>query len=522
MSLELVARDEHVAFDELVANEHVAFDELVARDEGVARKCDWGWVEHWVSPVVRWDVFILTANRRMLCRLADTSDVSPATDLGEVSNRAYLAMHNLQRRSWVPDGVEELVASVAAETSSSDASAIESRINELISENRRIHEVECLNLNPATNVMNPRAEAALGSGLGSRPSLGYPSEKYEMGLEAIEQIEIIAAELAAEIFRASHAEIRVPSGAIANLYSFMAFAEPGDRVIVPPASIGGHVTHHNAGAAGLYGLEIHEAPIDAERYTIDVDGLGAMARELQPKVITVGASLNLTHHPVADIRAIADEVGAKVMFDAAHLSGPIAGGAWPDPLAEGAHVMTMSTYKSLGGPPSGLMVTNEPEVAERLDAIAYPGLTANFDAAKSASLAITLLDWRAHGPAYAAEMTACAAALAAELIELGVPIYGGGTQSHAFAIEADQWGGGHAAALRLRQASLLTCAIGVPTASGEGLRVGTNEAVRWGMTVGDMAELADLIARGLKDPGAAAGDVTAFRSRFTDLHFLAS
>ncbi len=108
-----------------------------------------------------------------------------------------------------------------------------------------------------------------------------------------------------------------------------------------------------AGAAGLYGVDIHEAPIDADRYTIDVDQLAVMARELQPKVISVGASLNLHHHPVADMRAIADEVGAKLLFDAAHLGGPIAGGAWPDPLAEGAHVMTMSTYKSLGGPPSG-------------------------------------------------------------------------------------------------------------------------------------------------------------------------
>lgn len=429
--------------------------------------------------------------------------------------------HNLTRRAWVPAGAEGLVQRVAADTAAASVAEVDARVHELIGENRHIHEVECLNLNPATNVMNPRAEAVLASGVGSRPSLGYPGEKYEMGLEAIEQIEIIAAELAAEVFRASYAEIRVPSGAIANLYAFMAFANPGDVVIVPPPSIGGHVTHNRDGAAGLYQLDIHEAPIDAANYTIDVDALATMAQQLQPKVISVGASLNLTHHPVTQIRAIADQVGAKVLFDAAHLGGPIAGGAWPDPLAEGAHVMTMSTYKSLAGPASGLVLTNDADVAERLDAIAYPGLTANFDAAKSASLAITLLDWKTHGPAYAAEMTATASTLARCLVELDVPVYGGATQSHAFALDATPWGGGHATALQLRDANLLTCAIGLPTDLGAGLRMGTNEIVRWGMTPADMPELAELISRSLADPTATAPDVTALRSRFTDLHYLA-
>ncbi len=354
----------------------------------------------------------------------------------------------LSHRSWVPDSVDALVDRVASTTARSDSAAVATELDRLTTWNRTIHERECVNLNPATNVMNPRAEAALASGLGTRPSLGYPGEKYEMGLEAIERIEIIAAELAAEVFDASFAEIRVGSGALGNLYCFMAFAQPGDAIIVPPSTIGGHVTHHRAGAAGLYGLDIHEAPIDTRTYSIDTDALADMARELLPSVITVGASLNLTHHPVSEIRQIADEVGAKVLFDAAHLSGPIAGGAWPNPLNEGAHAMSMSTYKSLGGPPSGLVVTNDPDVAERLDAIAYPGLTANFDAATSAALAITLLDWREHGAAYAESMIGVATALADALTASGVPVFGGGTASHAFAIDTSSWGGGHAAALR--------------------------------------------------------------------------
>ena len=93
--------------------------------------------------------------------------------------------HQLEPRDWVPTATEELVQRIAAETSQSDIDAIDVRLTSLIAENKNIHEVDCINLNPATNVMNPRAEAALAAGLGSRPSLGYPGDKYEMGLEAI-------------------------------------------------------------------------------------------------------------------------------------------------------------------------------------------------------------------------------------------------------------------------------------------------------------------------------------------------
>jgi glycine hydroxymethyltransferase len=180
----------------------------------------------------------------------------------------------LARRDWVPEAAEAYIQRLAAVSAGSDADAIEASIAAHIAENRAIHERDCVNLNPATNVMNPRAEAALASGLGSRPSLGYPGDKYERGLEGIEKIEVIAAALAAEIFGSRFAEIRVPSGAIANLYAFMATCKPGDRIIAPPASMGGHVTHHAPGCAGLYGLEIHAAPVDPEGYTVDVAALG--------------------------------------------------------------------------------------------------------------------------------------------------------------------------------------------------------------------------------------------------------
>ena len=408
-----------------------------------------------------------------------------------------------------------------------DAAGIEQWLAGLAAENRHIHDEVCVNLNPATNRMNPRAEQMLAAGLGSRPSLGYPGEKYEMGLEAIEQIEIIAAELAARVFHADYAEVRVGSGALANLYAFMACCEPGETIIVPPPEIAGHVTHHRAGAAGLYRLSSASAPIDPVDYTVDVDALAELARAVRPKLITIGGSLNLTPHPVPTIREIADEVGAKVLFDAAHLCGMIAGEAWPNPLDQGAHLMSMSTYKSLGGPPGGLLLANDAELAQRIEAIAYPGLTANFDAGKTAALAQTLLDWTVAGRAYAQAMIETAGVLAETLAGLGVPVFSPAerpTRSHQFAVEAAGYGGGQTAAARLRRANLLACGIGLPLppVAGDvnGLRLGTPELARLGMTPADMPQLAGFIARALaEEPETVTEDVAAWRGQFREIHF---
>ena len=298
------------------------------------------------------------------------------------------------------------------------------------------------------------------------------------------------------------------------------------HTLAGPASLAGVSLHTGEKVT----LTIHPAPVDADGYTVDVAALRKLALTVRPKLISIGGSLNLFPHPIRAIRAIADEVGAKVLFDAAHLSGMIAGRAWQQPLEEGAHVMTMSTYKSLGGPASGLIVTNDAALSEALDHIAYPGLTANYDAGKAAALAITLLDWKDFGQAYARTMAETAKALAQHLIDRGLPVFAaarGGTQSHQFAVIAKGFGGGQAAAKRLRAANILTCGIGLPIdpVDGDvnGLRFGTNEIVRWGMTAEDMPELAGLILRGLagnEAPETVAADVTAFRQRFTELSFM--
>ena len=432
----------------------------------------------------------------------------------------------LERRKWVPQPSENLVQNLADKVSGSSSRELLERLTFLADLNKTIHEKDCFNLNPATNVMNPRAEAFLSCGIGSRPSLGYPGDKYEMGLEAIEEIEVVASSLVAEIFCSKFAEIRVPSGAMANLFSFMAVCKPGDTIIVPPASIGGHVTHHNPGCAGLFGLNIIEAPIDKDYYTVDIDQLRELALRERPKLITLGGSLNLFQHPVSAVSSIAKEVGATLLFDAAHQCGLIAGNAWENPLDLGADIVTMSTYKSLGGPPGGAIVTNNAEIAEKIDSIAFPGMTANFDAAKSAALAVTMLDWKEFGKEYVNEMVLMSKTLASSLEEYDIPIFFGAlghTQSHQFAVLAEEFGGGQRASKLLRKSGFLACGIGLPVkdlvGDMNGLRFGTPELVRWGMQAKHSNKLAGLVAKALKGYNVSE-QVSEWRRTFNKIHFV--
>lgn len=191
--------------------------------------------------------------------------------------------------------------------------------------------------------------------------------------------------------------------------------------------------------------------------------------------------------------------------------------------------MTMSTYKSLGGPAGGLIVSNDAQITQRLDAIAFPGMTANFDAGKTAALALSMLDWREHGQAYAQTMIDVAQSLATALQQRGIPVFAkdrGYTNSHQFAIEAASFGGGQCASKALRKAGFLACGIGLPIApvAGDlnGLRIGTPELVRWGVTVDDTDRVAELIATGLTcgDPQSISAEVRHLRAQFSQLHFI--
>ncbi|MCS6780788.1 MAG: aminotransferase class I/II-fold pyridoxal phosphate-dependent enzyme [Geminicoccaceae bacterium] len=435
------------------------------------------------------------------------------------------------RRPWVPERLETAIVERIRHYAGLGADALEAELLATLARHERFHDREVLNLYAGTNLPNPRAAALLARSVGSRPSLGWPGEKYETGLVYAQEIEIMAQSLVCEIFRCAFCEFRVASGSIANLYAFMATCRPGDRIMAFPEKAAGHVTHHREGAAGLYGLEVHEVPIEDAAFTVDLDRLREEARRVRPKLIVVAGSLNLVPHPVRAVRAIAEEVGAFLLYDAAHMSGLLAGGCFQDPLGEGAHLVTMSTYKSLGGPPGGLVLTNDPLLAARLDRIAYPGLTANFDLARTAALVVALLDTKEHGAAYARAMIENARALGGALAREGVPVVAPAeafpTRSHHLAIDARPFGGGTRASRAIEPANLLVSGIGLPLppVAGDfnGIRLGTQEVTRLGMGPAEMEAAARLLADALlsrRSLEAVRGDVLALRRPFQTLRFV--
>lgn len=438
--------------------------------------------------------------------------------------------HPSPSRPWVPTELAHFYEQQKERSDRFGAREFRDEVDGLLAAHEQLMDHECISLYAGTNIPSPRARRCASSTVGSRPSLGYPGDKYETGLRHAEQIEILASEILRRLFDCQYVEFRVGSGSLANLYAYMACARPGDTIMALPEEAGGHVTHHRAGAAGLYGLSVHRIPWDAEGMTVDLAALQRDARRLAPRLIILGGSLVLQPYPVAEVRRIADEVGAYLMFDAAHVAGLIAGRAFPSPLEDGAHVMTCSTYKSFGGPASGLVLTDSPELAERIDHVAYPGLTANFDLARTAALVVAAADLIEFGRDYAQTCIANAQALAAALAAEGCPVRKAGsafTASHHVAVEAAGFGGGTTLARRLERANILSSGIGLPSApvAGDynGLRLGTQEVTRWGFEPADMKDVARLMARVMiaqEPPEQVKDDVVALRAGFQALRFV--
>jgi glycine hydroxymethyltransferase len=434
-------------------------------------------------------------------------------------------------RPWVPAASQRFHEDHAAACRGFGAAQFREEVDRLLAAHERYMDRECISLYAGTNMPSPRVGRCQSSSVGSRPSLGYPGDKYETGLGHAEQIEILAVEVLRRIFDCRYVEYRVGSGSLANLYAFMACTKPGDRIMALPDEAAGHVTHHAAGAAGLYGLEVHDVPWDGAAMNVDLAAFEREAQRIGPRLVILGASFAMHPYPVREVRRIADDLGAFVMYDAAHLSGLIAGGAFQRPLAEGAHLMTCSTYKSFGGPAGGLVLTDSPELAARLDRIAYPGLTANFDLGRTAALVMACADILEHGCEYARACIDNARALSEALSSLGCPVQRGAgnalTDSHLLAVRAAEYGGGTAAGRLLEPANILAGGIGLPgeLVAGDfnGLRLGTQEVTRWGMKPEHMPEVARLMARVLvhrERPERVRRDTRNFRAGFQDLHFV--
>jgi glycine hydroxymethyltransferase len=345
--------------------------------------------------------------------------------------------------------------------------------------------------------------------------MGYPGDKYQAGLEPLDVVEVAVTRLVAEAVGARFADVRPTSATLANLAAYTALARPGDTIAVLPDWAGGHLSHHEVGAAGVRGLRVADLPYDVAALDVDLVALPEFLARERPVLVVVGASLMLRPHRLREIAAAVHAAGAVLLYDASHVAGLIAEGRFQAPLREGADLVTFSTYKSFGGPAGGVVAGDDPALMERVTTAVYPGLTANYDLARLLPLGAAALAHRTGGGAYADACMGNARALAAGLAARGLAVLGHApayTASHHVAVDVRGLGGGPAVARRLAEAGILLSEIGCPAADGPdprgGIRIGTQSVTRQGLAPDDMAEVAAAIAAVLVD-GRPAGEVRA-------------
>ncbi|MFZ0830853.1 MAG: serine hydroxymethyltransferase [Thermoplasmata archaeon] len=381
------------------------------------------------------------------------------------------------------------------------------------------------------NLLSPYAKELLISDFHSRYAEGLPGERYYEGNEQVDEVETLCLDLAKRLFRCSFADVRPISGTVANLAVLKAMAEPGDLVGTCRLADGAHISSASFGAFGLRGVKPVYYAWDPERMTIDVPRTKEILRAVRPKLALFGLSLFLFPLPVQELSSTLEDIGARGWYDAAHVLGLIAGGEFQDPLHEGCVVLSASTHKTLPGPQHGILLgnTDDAEVTKRLTSAAFPGVTSNHHLHTMAALAVSLAEHLAFGRAYARQVIANAKALGAALHARGFDVLGeklGFTASHTLAVRVSREGGGEEVARRLADAGFITNKNLLPGDTSPkhpgGIRLGTPEVTRVGMTEKEMVRIAelmdDLLHRG-KAPESVAADAAAFKSGFTGLRF---
>ncbi|HEX6568049.1 MAG TPA: serine hydroxymethyltransferase [Acidimicrobiales bacterium] len=352
------------------------------------------------------------------------------------------------------------------------------------------------------NFTSPAVLRATGSVLTNKYSEGYPGKRYYGGNEVIDQVEDLARDRARALFGAEHANVQPHSGANANLAVYFALLEPGDTVLGLRLDQGGHLTHGSpVNASGrLYHFVSYGVTPSDER--IDLDQVRDLAREHRPKLIVTGATAYPRIIDPEPFRAIADEVGALFMFDAAHIAGLIAGGVHPNPVPH-ADVVTLTTHKTLRGPRGGCILARS-EISTQIDKSVFPGLQGGPLDHVIAAKAVAFHEAATPGFAgYARQIVANAAALARALAGHGLRLVSGGTDNHLMLVDLRSFDAdlsGKKARVALDRAGISLNENTVPDDPRppyitSGLRIGTPAVTTQGMREPEMAQVAELIHR---------------------------
>jgi glycine hydroxymethyltransferase len=373
------------------------------------------------------------------------------------------------------------------------------------------------------NFTSPAVLAATGSVLTNKYSEGYPSKRYYGGNVVVDDIEALAISRAKDLFGADHANVQPHSGANANIAVYLALLEPGDKVLGMSLDHGGHLTHGSpVNASGrLYDFVSYGVTESDER--LDYDEIRDIARREQPKMIVAGATAYPRIIEPAPLREIADEVGALLLFDAAHIAGLIAGGAHPNPVPY-ADVVTFTTHKTLRGPRGGCILTRD-EHAKAIDKAIFPGLQGGPLEHVIAAKAVAFRE--AADPsfaAYAAQIVANAATLAETLAGEGFRLVSGGTDNHLMLVDLRPFDAeltGKEAQAVLDEAGITLNKNTIPDEPRSpfvtsGVRIGTPSVTTQGMTEAEMVVIGQLISRALRSRSDAA-ELAAVRDEVANL-----
>jgi glycine hydroxymethyltransferase len=366
-----------------------------------------------------------------------------------------------------------------------------------------------LEMIPSENYASRAVIETVGSVLTNKYAEGYPGARYYQGNDIVDEAENLARDRATALFGFDHANVQPHSGTQANMSVYLGLLKLGDTVMGMQLDAGGHLTHgHSVNASGkLYNFVSYG--VDRETETIDYDGMLSLAQECQPKLIVVGATAYPRQIDFERARAVADEVGAVLMADIAHIAGLIAGGAHPSPAGH-AQIVTTSTHKTLRGPRGGMVVCDS-KYRRRVDRGVFPGSQGgpmmNVIAAKAVMLNEAA---RPEFQEYARQTVENARVLAETLEGAGLRLVSGGTETHLVLVDVTPLGVvGNVAATALETAGIVTNYNTIPfdphpPSIGSGVRMGTPALTTRGMGAAEMRQVGALIARALGAHGDEA------------------
>jgi glycine hydroxymethyltransferase len=386
---------------------------------------------------------------------------------------------------------------------------------------------EQIELIASENIVSRAVLMAQGSIMTNKYAEGYPGRRYYGGCEYVDEAERLAIERAKTLFGCSFANVQPHSGAQANQAVFLALLQPGDVFMGMDLAAGGHLTHGSP--ANYSGKWFKPVPYTVRRQDqiIDYEALAETALRERPKLIIAGGSAYSRHIDFAKFRAVADSVGAYLMVDMAHFAGLVAAGLYPSPLPH-AHVVTTTTHKTLRGPRGGMILSNDEALGKKINSAVFPGLQGgplmHVIAAKAVAFGEAL---RPEFKLYAQAVIDNAKVLAETLVDSGVEIVSGGTDSHVMLVDLRRKGvTGKAAEASLERANITCNKNGVPFDEApftitSGIRLGSPAATSRGFGVEEFRTVGRLIARvvdGLaKDANDNSATEAAVRQEVLDL-----